>query len=204
MKNNEDYFKTVTITKIAIITIFFFFIMMVMGAITSKGESPSVKESIEKQSLELDTSKTGWPTQILYDSVQACYQGTYRWIVMSNPALIGVIPPPQTQRAMIEHCFCVLDRVRKQYSFVEYIKIAPNQQAIGDLYYQTALMCVTENGTLQGILYLQPKSDNETNSDNTTIVPDEPEKKDASKEESLPDQPKEEESNGLPDTLFQG
>ena len=65
-------------------------------------------------------------------------------------------------------------------------------------------MCVTENGTLQGILYLQPKSDNETNSDNTTIVPDEPEKKDASKEESLPDQPKEEESNGLPDTLFQG
>ena len=133
MKNNEDYFKTVTITKIAIITIFFFFIMMVMGAITSKGEIPPVKEFITKQSLELDTSKTGWPTQVLYDSVQACYQGTYRWIVLSNPALIGIIPPPQQQRAMIEHCFCVLDRVRKQYKFVEYMKVAPNQEAIGNL-----------------------------------------------------------------------
>ena len=199
MKTNEDYFKTVTIAKIAIITIIFFFIMMVMGAITSKGESPSVK-----QSLEINTGETGWPTQIVFDSVNACYQGTYRWIVMSNPALIGMRVPPQQQRAMIEHCFCVLDRVRKQYSFVEYVKIAPNQQAIGDLYYQTALMCVTENGTLQGILYLQPKSDNETNSDNTTIVPDKPEKKDTSKKELLPSQPKEEESNGLPDTLFQG
>ncbi len=199
MKTNEDYFKTVTIAKIAIITIIFFFIMMVMGAITSKGESPSVK-----QSLEINTGETGWPTQIVFDSVNACYQGTYRWIVMSNPALIGMRVPPQQQRAMIEHCFCVLDRVRKQYSFVEYIKIAPNQQAIGDLYYQTALMCVTENGTLQGILYLQPKSDNETNSDDSIIVPDKPEKKDTSKKELLPSQPKEEESNGLPDTLFQG
>ena len=195
MKNTEDYFKTVTITKIARITIFFFFIMMVMGAITSKGEIPPVKEFITKQSLELDTSKTGWPTQVLYDSVQACYQGTYRWIVLSNPALIGIIPPPQTQRAMIKHCFCVLDRVRKQYSFVEYMKQAPNQEAIGNLYYETALKCVTENGTLQGILYLQRNSDNET-----IIKPEKP--KDSS--ESLPDQSKEKESNGLPDTVFQG
>ena len=200
MKNNEDYFKTVTIAKITTITIIFLFIMMVIGAITSKGESHSVKESIEKQSLEIDTLETGWITQIIYDSVNACYQGTWRWIVMSNPALIGIIPPPPQQRAMIEHCFCVLDRVRKQYKFVEYIKVAPNQEAIGNLYYETALKCVTENGTLQGILYLQPKSDNETIEENKTTIPEEPQD---STEESLPGQPKEE-SNGVPETIFQG
>ena len=73
---------------------------------------------------------------------------------------------------------------------------------VGNLYYQTALKRVTENGTLQGIFYLKAK-DNGTNSDNTTIVPDKPEK-DTPKEESLPDQPKKEKSNGLPETTFQG
>ena len=200
--NEKNYFQNVTIAKIAIITIIFFFIMMVIGAITSKGESHSVKESIEKQSLEIDTLETGWITQIIYDSVNACYQGTWRWIVMSNPALIGIIPPPPQQRAMIEHCFCVLDRVRKQYSFVEYMKVASNLKVMQSLYYETALKCVTENGTLQGILYLKPKSDNETKKDNKTTI--EPEKSKDSPKESLPDQPEKKDSNGLPDTIFQG
>ena len=202
MFDKDEYFRGLSFGKVVLLVLLFFGAIALSSQV--RGESPSVKESIEKESLEINTAEMGWPTQIVYDSVNACYQGTYRWIVMSNPSLIGVSVPPQQQRAMVEHCFCVLDRVRKDYKFTDYLQITPNQQAIGDLYYQTALMCVTENGTLQGILYLQPKSDNETNSDNTTIVPDEPEKKDASKEESLPDQPKEEESNGLPDTLFQG
>ena len=193
MFDRDEYFEGLGFKKIILFLMVIFCVMALFKELRSE----------DNKSLEINTSEMGWPTQIVYDSVQACYQGTYRWIVMSNPALIGVIPPPQTQRAMIEHCFCVLDRVRKEYKFVDYLKIAPSQQMIGDIYYQTALKCVTENGTLQGIIYLQ-STDNETNSDNTTIVPDEPEKKDASKEESLPDQPKEEESNGLPDTLFQG
>ena len=122
--------------------------------------------------------------------------------MLSNPALIGVIPPPQTQRAMVEHCFCVLDRVRKDYKFMEYINIAPNEEAVGNLYYETALKCVTENGTLQGIITIEPKSDNETKEDNKTIIKPKEKPQDL-KEESLPDQPKKE-SNGLPDTLFQG
>ena len=193
MFDRDEYFEGLGFKKIILFLMVIFCVMALFKELRSE----------DNKSLEINTSEMGWPTQIVYDSVQACYQGTYRWIVMSNPALIGVIPPPQTQRAMIEHCFCVLDRVRKEYKFVDYLKIAPSQQMIGDIYYQTALKCVTENGTLQGIIYLQ-STDNETNSDNTTIVPDKPEKKDASKEESLPDQPKEEESNGLPDTLFQG
>tara|TARA_Y100000296_G_scaffold79825_1_gene104381 strand:+ start:2419 stop:3024 length:606 start_codon:yes stop_codon:yes gene_type:complete len=201
MFDKDEYFRGLSFGKVVLLVLLFFGAIVLSSQV--RGESPSVKESIEKESLEINTAEMGWPTQIVYDSVNACYQGTYRWIVMSNPSLIGITPPPQTQRAMVEHCFCVLDRVRKDYKFTDYLQITPNQQMVGDLYYQTALKCVIENGTLQGIIYLEAK-DNETNSDNTTIVPDKPEKKDTSKEESLPDQPKEEESNGLPDTLFQG
>ena len=192
MKHN-DYFKDITKIKILAIVVVFLLCMILVGTFTARGE--------DNKTLEINTTEIGWPTQILYDSVNACHQGTYRWIVLSNPALIGIIPPPQTQRAMIEHCFCVLDRIRKDYSFVEYIKIAPNEQMIGNLYYETALKCVTENGTLQGIITIESKSDNETKKENDkTIKPEEPQD---SKEESSPDQPKEE-SNGLPETIFQG
>ena len=195
MFDRDEYFEGLSFGKIVLLVLLFFGAMVLSSQV--RGESPSVK-----QSLEINTAEDGWPTQIVYDSVNACHQGTYRWIVMSNPSLIGTIPPPHTQRKMIEHCFCVLDRVRKDYKFTDYLQITPNEQMVGNLYYQTALKCVTENGTLQGIIYLKAK-DNGTNSDNTTIVPDKPEK-DTPKEESLPDQPKKEKSNGLPDTIFQG
>ena len=190
---HNDYFKDITKIKILAIVAVFLLCMVLVGTFTARGE--------DNKTLEINTTEIGWPTQILYDSVNACHQGTYRWIVLSNPALIGVIPPPQTQRAMIEHCFCVLDRIRKDYSFVEYIKLAPNEQMIGNLYYETALKCVTENGTLQGIITIAPKLDNETKKEKKTIIkPKEPQD---SKVESSPDQPKEE-SNGLPETIFQG
>ena len=192
MKHN-DYFKDITKIKILAIVVVFLLCMVLVGTFTVRGE--------DNKTLEINTAEIGWPTQIIYDSVNACYQGTYRWIVLSNPSLLGIIPPPQTQRAMVQHCFCVLDRVRKDYSFVEYMKIAPNQQMIGNLYYEVALKCVTENKTLEGIITLEPTSDNETKEENKTIIkPKEPQD---SKEESLPDQPKEE-SNGLPETIFQG
>ena len=195
MFDRNEYFRGLSFGKIVLLVLLFFGAMVLSSQV--RGESPSVK-----QSLEINTAEVGWPTQIVYDSVNACHQGTYRWIVMNNPSLIGTIPPPHTQRMMIEHCFCVLDRVRKDYKFTDYLQITPNEQMVGNLYYQTALKCVTENGTLQGIIYLKAK-DNGTNSDNTTIVPDKPEK-DTPKEESLPDQPKKEKSNGLPETIFQG
>ena len=190
---HNDYFKDITKIKILAIVAVFLLCMILVGTFTARGE--------DNKTLEINTTEIGWPTQILYDSVNACHQGTYRWIVLSNPALIGIIPPPQTQRAMIQHCFCVLDRGRKQYKFVEYMKVAPNQEAIGNLYYETALKCVTENGTLQGIITIEPNSDNETKKENKTII--KPEEPQDSKEESSPDQPKEE-SNGLPETIFQG
>ena len=195
MWDKDEYFKGMSFVKIAFLILFFLGAMVMISQVRGN----------EKKSLMFDTSKYGWPTQLLFDSTNACYQGTYKWIVMSNPILLGSVPPPQTQRAMIEHCFCVLDTIRLQYSYVEYMQMVMNQDKMGNLYYETALKCVTDHGTLQGIIVLEPK-DNATVTDNETIIDNSTLKKEEPKEdstESSPDQ-SEKESIGDSETIFQG
>ena len=196
MWDKDEYFKGISFVKISFLILFFLGAMVMISQVRGS----------EKKSLMFDTSKYGWPTQLLFDSTNACYQGTYRWIVMSNPVLLGSVPPPQTQRAMIEHCFCVLDTIRLQYSYVEYMQMVMDQDKMGDLYYQTALKCVMDHGTLQGIIVLEPK-DNATVTDNETIIDNSTLKKEEPKEdskESSPDQPRIRESLGDSETIFQG
>ena len=64
----------------------------------------------------LDADK--WPSQIIYDTVGACYQGTVRWIVISNPTLIGQTPNFRSRREMLIHCFCVMDRIKKEFKII--------------------------------------------------------------------------------------
>ena len=195
MWDKDEYFKGLSFVKISFLILFFLGAMVMISQVRGS----------EKKSLMFDTSKYGWPTQLLFDSTNACYQGTYKWIVMSNPILLGSVPPPQTQRAMIEHCFCVLDTIRLQYSYVEYMQMAIDQIKMGNLYYQTALKCVTDHGTLKGIIVLEPK-DNATVTDNETIIDNSTLKKEEPKEdstESSPDQ-SEKESIGDSETIFQG
>ena len=197
MWDKDEYFKGISLIKITFLILFFFGAMVMISQV--KGN--------EKKPLLFNTSKYGWPTQTVFDTVNACYQGTYKWIVMTNPVLLGSIPPPQTQRVMIEHCFCVLDTIRIQYSYVEYAQLAATEQSeMGNLYYTTALKCVSDHGTLRGIMIINPKdnatvTDNETIIDNSTIKKEEP--KEDSKESS-PDQPRIRESLGDSETIFQG
>ena len=119
------------------------------------------------------------------------------------------MPPPYIQRQMVEHCFCVIDRIRKIHGFLEYVKLATliGQVEVGQLFLDNALHCVKENGTLAGIMVIEDGSSDDAKTDNETITTKEegePEQKDTSKEEALPDQKKEEESTGQPDTIFQG
>ena len=195
MWDKDEYFKGMSFVKIAFLILFFFGAMVLVGQV--RGE--------DNKSLGFDTSKSGWPSQLLYDSVNACYQGTYKWIVLANPILLGTIPPPPTQRAMVEHCFCVLDTIRSKFPFVEYMKLIPDQNVMGNLYYTTALKCVSDHGTLQGIIKLEP-NDNATVTDNETIIDNSTLKKEEPKEdskESSPDQ-SEKESIGDSETIFQG
>jgi len=148
-----------------------------------------------KKTLEIDYIKIGWSSQLIYDTANGCFQGTLRWIVMANPALIGRTPPPPVQRAMLEHCFCVLDRLRTQYNIVEYVNLRSQpEEVMGQLYLSTALMCVQNNGTLQGIITINESTDN------STVIPE----KQEDSEESLLDQPKEESPNEDTKPIFQG
>jgi len=63
-----------------------------------------------------------WRSQLVFDTVQACYQGTIRWVLLSNPSLLNQIPSPIAQRQMMEHCFCVMDKFRKENKVKDYKK----------------------------------------------------------------------------------
>ena len=152
--------------------------------------------------LRAEDNKTGnrWTTQLLYDTTNVCYQGTYRWILMANPALIGQTPPIAVQRQMVEHCFCIIDKLRHDYTMGKYVKFIQSGSQVEELFMSNAYKCMKEFDTMKGIFLMPNQLDNSTKTDNeTTIIPDQP--KD-SKEES-PDQPKKE-SNGIPETIFQG
>lgn len=136
-----------------------------------------------------DNKTEEWHTQLVYDTVNGCYQGTYRWIILANPALIGRPPPPVIQRQMINHCFCVLDKVRVEFSIEEYVRFARSSESLGDLFLKKAYECIREFDTMRGIILMQNPLDNATKTDNGTIeklevLPAEPEEP----EESSPDE----------------
>ena len=136
-----------------------------------------------------DNKTTQWNTQLVYDNVNACYQGTYRWILMANPALIGKSPPIIVQRQMVQHCFCVLDKIRVEFPTEKYIELIGMGVSVGELYMKKAYECIEEYDTMRGIIILQDSLDNTTKSDNGTIeklevLPVEPE----GPEESSPDE----------------
>ena len=133
-----------------------------------------------------------WPTQILYDTVGACFQGTVKWVVMNNPGLIGQIPSPMAQRQMVEHCLCVMDYIRKELKYQEYIKKVPDINWTGKLFMDNAAKCVAEYETLPSFFMKIP--DNET-----TINPKELED---SKDELPSQKPKESKKDST--TIFQG
>ena len=143
-----------------------------------------------------------WRSQLVFDTVQACYQGTIRWIVISNPSILGQIPNPIAQRQMMEHCFCVMDKIRKENKVKDYKKKVLNPEWGGNTFMLKAMECVREYKTLPSFFtsIIEIPSDNETKKENKIII--KPEGSQDSPEES-PDQ-KQEESGGSPQTIFQG
>jgi len=110
MKINS-YFKNEKLAKIIMGVLLVVMILLVAGVAVVKAEDNKTIEFDDKGWPKiLDDDE--WRSQLVFDTVQACYQGTIRWIVMSNPTLLGQIPNPIAQRQMMEHCFCVMDKIR--------------------------------------------------------------------------------------------
>jgi hypothetical protein len=136
-----------------------------------------------------------WTTQLLYDTTNACYEGTIRWIVLSNPSLLGQPPNWMAQRQMLIHCFCVMDKIRKEIKIEEYQKLVYDQEWVGNLFMTKAMECVAEEKTLPSFFATVKPNDNETKK----VIPEESED---SKEELPSPKPKESEEDST--TIFQG
>jgi len=198
MKLNS-YFKNEKLVKIIMSVLLFLLIMIVAGMFVVKAEDNKTIEFDDKGWPKiLDDDE--WRSQLVFDTVQACYQGTIRWIVLSNPSLLNQIPTLAAQRQMMEHCFCVMDKIRKENKVKEYKKKVLDPEWGGNLFMLKAMECVGEYKTLPSFFMKMPIPDNETKKENKIII--KPEGSQDSPEES-PDQ-KQEESGGSPQTIFQG
>jgi hypothetical protein len=167
------------------------------GFVVAKNDPPRTPGGWPKI---LDDDK--WTTQLLFDTVQACYQGTIRWIVLSHPSLLAQTPTFAAQRQMMEHCFCVMDKLRKENQVEDYRKKVLDPEWGGNTFMLKAIECVNKYKTLPSFFakIIETPLDNETKKENQdNLKPKEPQD---SKDES-PDQPKEE-SIRVPETIFQG
>jgi len=198
MKFNS-YFKNEKLAKIIMSVLLFLLIMIVAGMFVVKAEDNKTIEFDDKGWPKiLDDDE--WRSQLVFDTVQACYQGTIRWVLLSDPSLLNQIPSPIAQRQMMEHCFCVMDKIRKENKIEDYKKKVLDPEWGGNLFMLKAMECVGEYKTLPSFFIKMPTPDNETKKENKIIIkPEEPQ----DLQEESPDQPKEE-SEGSPQTIFQG
>ena len=202
MKLNS-YFKNEKLAKIILGILLFLIIMLVGGISVLRAEDNKTIEFTDRGWPKLlDDDK--WTSQLVFDTVQACYQGTIRWIILSNPTLLGQIPNPLAQRQMMEHCFCVMDKIRKENKVKEYKKKVLNPEWGGNTFMTKAMECVREYKTLPSFFtsIIEIPSDNETKKDNKIII--KPEDKPKDSQDEPPGQKPKESDNGLPETIFQG
>ena len=200
MKINS-YFKNEKFTKIVMGVLLFLIILLVTGIFAARAEDNKTIEFTDRGWPKiLDDDK--WTTQMLFDTVQACYQGTIRWVVLSHPSLLSQIPTLAAQRQMMEHCFCVMDKIRKENKVKDYRKKVLVPEWGGNLFMLKAMECVNEYKTLPSFFtnIIEPPLDNKTTNDNEKKVI--PEKSEDSKDELPSQKPKESEEDST--TIFQG
>jgi hypothetical protein len=196
MKLNS-YFKNEKLAKIIMSVLLFLIIMLVAGMFVVKAEDNETKKIVLKE----------WTTQLLYDTTNACYEGTIRWVLLTHPSLLGQPPNWRSQRQMIEHCFCVMDRIRKEIKIEDYQKLVYDPVWTGNTFMVKAMECVKEEKTLPSFFVIQdeeikttpiPKVKTDDNETKKVI----PEKSEDSKDELPSQKPKESEEDST--TIFQG
>ena len=196
MKFNS-YFKNEKLAKIVMGVLLFLIIMLVVGISSIRAEDNETKKVVLKE----------WTTQLLYDTTNACYEGTIRWVLLTHPSLVGQPPNWKSQRQMIEHCFCVMDRIKKEIKIEDYQKLVYDPVWTGNTFMVKAMECVKEEKTLPSFFVIQDKKIKTTpipkvkTDDNETkkVIP---EKSEDSKDELPSQKPKESEEDST--TIFQG
>ena len=81
--NIKNFLKNEKNTKIIVGGLVFLLILILTGLFAVRAEDNKTRKKVILKE---------WTTQLLYDTTNACYQGTIRWIVMTNPTLLGQSP----------------------------------------------------------------------------------------------------------------
>ena len=195
MKTETKYFFMKVIAGCLILGLICFLMFFFVKGVRAE-DNKTVKEQFRTAGgypKILDEGK--WSTQLLWDTTNACYQGTIRWIVMTNPSLLGQAPNVMAQRQMVVHCFCVVDKIRNEHTLEEYFKKVLDPQWSGNLFMTKAMECVREWQTLPLFFTTNlPVTPEKLIPDNSSSTKD---------EESLPDQKQKEFKEESP-LIFQG
>ena len=130
MQNKEDYFTGTSFPIVAFVIGFILGLMVIFGGLLRAEDNKTIKNPDFRTAYPKILDNDTWSSQLIYDTIGGCYQGTIKWIIITNPDLIGQHPGPMAQRQMVEHCFCVLDKVRKKHPLKEYIKKVFDQSYI--------------------------------------------------------------------------
>ena len=199
MEKKQEYFRGVSVIKIIFMT---FIIGLIFGLMVFFVKGVRAEDNVTKKIVLKE-----WTTQLLYDTTNACYEGTIRWVLLTHPSLLGQPPNWRSQRQMIEHCFCVMDRIRKEIKIEDYQKLVYDPVWTGNTFMVKAMECVKEEKTLPSFFVIQDKEIKTTpipkvkTDDNETkkVIP---EKSEDSKDELPSQKPKESEEDST--TIFQG
>jgi len=194
MQNKEEYFGGVSIVKIAFIVGIILGFMVGFSGLLKGEDNKTIKKPDFRTAFPKILDDDSWSSQLIYDTIGGCYQGTIKWILLVNPSILGA-PGPLAQRQMVEHCFCVMDKVRKAHPIKEYKEKVFDDYYIGNLFFQKAVECVREYDTLPSFFMKIP--DNETKIEI-------PEDKPNDSQDEPPGLNQKESETGLPETIFQG
>ena len=153
-------------------------------------------EGKKRGTVFLKVPNDEWPSQVIFDTIQICYQGTIRWIVMGSPGLLNQAPPYPVARAMTIHCFCVLDKLRTEYRYTPYVDMLStddpaNPQKLPNKFMEKSVECIREHDTLSGLIILDPNFKMEDLDIKNDIQIETPPDANSGKSDSLPEQPKE-------------
>ena len=200
MKTETKYFFMKAIAGCLILGsicfLMFFFVKEVRAEDNKTIEEPQFTRGGFPKILDDDK----WPAQLLFDTIQVCYQGTIRWIVMTNPSLLGQVPNIMAQRQMVVHCFCVVDKIRNEHTLEEYFEKVLDPSWTGNLFMLKAMECVREWQTLPLFFTTALPADNKTITPEKLIPDNSSSTKDG---EALPDQQQKEFKEEFP-LIFQG
>ena len=182
--DTKYFFKKAFIVGLIFGLIVFLMVFFVKG-VRAEDNKTIVDQSRTKGGYPKILGEGKWSTQLLWDTTNACYQGTIRWIVMTNPSLLGQVPNIMAQRQMVVHCFCVVDKIRNEHTLEEYFEKVLDPSWTGNLFMLKAMECVREWQTLPLFFTTDLPTDNKTITPEKLIPDNSSSTKDG---ESLPDQ----------------